>query len=60
MDAFDTIPVSPSSELDIYIDDSGVSAYGPKSVVVLSIVRASTALHAAIALMLGCSLALDK
>eukprot|EP00959_Pyramimonas_sp_CCMP1952_P104433 2183014-Pyramimonas_sp.AAC.1 len=59
-DAVDPIPVLPRCDLDIYIDDSGVSASGPRHRAIADIVSSSRALRAAVADMLGCSLALSK
>eukprot|EP00959_Pyramimonas_sp_CCMP1952_P351524 7365051-Pyramimonas_sp.AAC.1 len=60
LDAFDSIPVAPRLELDIYIDDCGLSASGSRSNVIQAIVSGSVALRTAITNMLGCSLALDR
>eukprot|EP00959_Pyramimonas_sp_CCMP1952_P163389 3415893-Pyramimonas_sp.AAC.1 len=59
-EGYDSIPLPMGTELDVYIDDQGLSATGKSRFVVTSIVAGARVLDQVVQQEFGCSLALDK
>eukprot|EP00959_Pyramimonas_sp_CCMP1952_P296478 6202218-Pyramimonas_sp.AAC.1 len=59
-EGYDSIPLPMGTDLDVYIDDQGLSATGKSRFVVSSIVSGAKVLDQAAQQEFGCSFALDK
>ena len=60
LEGYDSIPLPPSTSLDVYIDDQGLSSTGRPRAVVNSVVSGALALDKVVQQVFGCSFALDK
>eukprot|EP00959_Pyramimonas_sp_CCMP1952_P319735 6690239-Pyramimonas_sp.AAC.1 len=59
-EGYDAMPLPMGTDLDVYIDDQGLSATGKSRFVVSSIVVGARVLDKVVHQEFGCSFALDK